>query len=569
MHYLALAADYDGTIAEHGSVSADTCNALRHLKDSGRRLLLLTGRELSDLKHAFPELAIFHRVVVENGAVVYDPTSGDERVLAQPPPAHFVERLMERGVEPISVGRSIVATWEPHETTVLSVIRELGLELQIIFNKGAVMVLPAGISKASGLQAALMEIDISPHNVVAVGDAENDHAFLRACGCAAAVANALPIIKEESDLVLSGDHGAGVRELTRRIIEDDARIVPPCRNGVLLGTDRAGRDVYLQPCRHALIAGASGSGKSKFATLLTERMVEKGLEFCVFDPEGDYYGLEHAVAVGDATAAPVSSDALKLLCDAGVNVVVNALAGNMPERRRLFARLLPSMCDLRARTGRPHWLLIDEAHHVMPATDEGLRHDLLESLPSTVFITVNPESLAAETLRKVEMILAFGDQASETLASFAKALNIRPPANIPVVEYDEFLFWDRASDEPPRILKIAQPRQKHMRHAGKYAVGDVGEWRSFYFRGPRSAVNLRARNLTQFLALAEEISDEVWDHHLRAGDYSAWFRDVIRDEELAREAAGIEADTSFNASQSRLRIRNAVKRRYAAPAKVN
>ena len=51
-------------------------------------------------------------------------------------------------------------------------------------------------------------------------------------------------------------------------------------------------------------------------------------------------------------------------------------------------------------------------------------------------------------------------------------------------------------------------------------------------RGPRSAVNLRARNLTQFLALAEEISDEVWDHHLRAGDCSAWFRDVIRDKEL-------------------------------------
>ena len=79
------------------------------------------------------------------------------------------------------------------------------------------MVLPPGVNKATGLLAALDEMELSAHNVVGVGDAENDHAFLRACGCAAAVANALPMVKEAADIKLIRDHGAGVAELIERI----------------------------------------------------------------------------------------------------------------------------------------------------------------------------------------------------------------------------------------------------------------------------------------------------------------------------------------------------------------
>ena len=111
---------------------------------------------------------------------------------------------------PVLAGRCIVATWEPHQHAVLEAIRELGLELQIIFNKGAVMVLPAGTSKASGLEAALALLELSPHNVVGIGDAENDHAFLRLCGCGVAVANALPLLKENADFVTEMPRGAGV-----------------------------------------------------------------------------------------------------------------------------------------------------------------------------------------------------------------------------------------------------------------------------------------------------------------------------------------------------------------------
>src|SRR5213075_1974112 len=120
-----------------------------------------------------------------------------------------------------------------------------GLELQIIFNKGAVMVLPAGINKAAGMAAALADLGLSAANVVGVGDAENDHAFLQACGCSAAVANALPTVKEECDIVLENHHGAGVAELIELILRSDVRMLPAKRHGILVGQDAAGTDVYL------------------------------------------------------------------------------------------------------------------------------------------------------------------------------------------------------------------------------------------------------------------------------------------------------------------------------------
>src|SRR5262249_11536305 len=157
----------------------------------------------------------------ENGALLYQPGRNEARLLAPAPPDAFVQALRERGVAPMSVGRAIVATWHPHETAVLEGIRDQGLEMQGIFNKDAVMVLPSGVNKASGLAAALHEMGLSPHEVVAVGDAENDHAFLSLCECSVAVANALPSLQEHADWVTKGDHGAGVVELIDALVEDD------------------------------------------------------------------------------------------------------------------------------------------------------------------------------------------------------------------------------------------------------------------------------------------------------------------------------------------------------------
>jgi HAD superfamily hydrolase (TIGR01484 family) len=221
LYYQALATDYDGTLATDGAVFEPTLQALEALRRSGRRLLMVTGRELDDLKSVFAHLELFDLVVAENGALLYRPKTGEEILLAEPTPVLFRQRLEALGVRPLSFGRIIVATVEPHETEVLATIRELGLELQIIFNKGAVMVLPPGVNKATGIAAAAKELGLALRNIVAIGDAENDHAFLAACGCGVAVANALDMLKDEADWVTPNVRGDGVVDLADRLLASD------------------------------------------------------------------------------------------------------------------------------------------------------------------------------------------------------------------------------------------------------------------------------------------------------------------------------------------------------------
>jgi hydroxymethylpyrimidine pyrophosphatase-like HAD family hydrolase len=227
MRYLALASDYDGTLAHDSHVSEDAHAAIQRLKDSGRKVILVTGREMPELVSVFPDYKLCDAIVAENGGLLVWPNEGREEVLGEPPPEAFLSEMMHRGVKPFSVGKVVFATWRPHESVVLDVIQALGIEYQIVFNKRAVMVLPSGINKATGLAKALKRMKINAASVVGVGDAENDHAFLESCAVAAAVENALPSLKERCDLVLSRDHGAGVVELIDRLLADDLESLGP------------------------------------------------------------------------------------------------------------------------------------------------------------------------------------------------------------------------------------------------------------------------------------------------------------------------------------------------------
>jgi hydroxymethylpyrimidine pyrophosphatase-like HAD family hydrolase len=216
MKYRALATDYDGTIAHDGRVDQMTLHALEDARATGLRLVLVTGRELSDLSNAFADTALFDRVVAENGAVLLQPATSSVRLLAPPCPPALIEKLAQRHI-PLSVGHSIVATVEPHHRQVLAAIRELGLDWHIVFNKGSVMALPAGVTKATGLVSALEELEVTADQTVGVGDAENDQDLLAACGLAVAVANALPSVKQIAHLVTKSENGAGVVELLENL----------------------------------------------------------------------------------------------------------------------------------------------------------------------------------------------------------------------------------------------------------------------------------------------------------------------------------------------------------------
>jgi hydroxymethylpyrimidine pyrophosphatase-like HAD family hydrolase len=217
MRYQALAIDYDGTAATEGRVADLTFAALDRAHGAGLRLVMVTGRELTDLFNTFPSHAVFDRIVAENGAVLYDPATKSIRRLGPPPPPALLEALTQQGV-PISVGHSIVATMRRHEPAVLAAIRDLGLEWHVIFNKEAVMALPADVTKATGLVAALKELGVVPDRAVGVGDAENDPAFLSVCGLRVAVANAVPAVRDLADVVTTSPEGAGVSELIDRLL---------------------------------------------------------------------------------------------------------------------------------------------------------------------------------------------------------------------------------------------------------------------------------------------------------------------------------------------------------------
>jgi HAD superfamily hydrolase (TIGR01484 family) len=569
VYFLALATDYDGTLAHDGVVDADTAAAIRRLKNSGRRLILVTGRELPDLERAFPELGECDLIVAENGALLYEPGTGRETVLSPAPPAAFVARLRERDVQPLSVGRSIVATWEPMQDVVLDTVRELGLELQIVFNKGAVMVLPSGVNKASGLAAALDELALSPHNVVGIGDAENDHAFLAMCGCSVAVANALDSVKATADLVTRGVRGEGVRELIDELLASDLAGVVRASTRHLVPLSAAGQDeeFFLRPNGgNLLVAGISGGGKSTFVTGVLERLTGSGFQFCVVDPEGDYSDLEDAVVLGDAKQQPRLPEVMDILRP-GSNVVVNMLDVDLADRPSFFEGLLSRLSELRAQTGRPHWIVLDEAHHLAPA-ERPAGVTLPRELHATILVTVHPDQLASEVLATVATVAAVGDAPASTIRQFCAGLGVAPPL-LPAddrIEAGEALLWERSSGRGPTRVEVVQPELQRRRHARKYSEGELGEDRSFYFRGPDGALALRAQNLSLFLQIAAGVDDRTWLHHLHAGDYSAWIRDAIKDEDLAAEVAAVERDRDLDPQDSRTCIKEAVDRRYTGPA---
>jgi hydroxymethylpyrimidine pyrophosphatase-like HAD family hydrolase len=566
MYYQALAADYDGTLAKDGRVDEATLAALHRLKASGRRLILVSGRERADLLRVFPDVSLFDRLVLENGAVLVRPGE-DAIALADPPPSELITRLREQQVSPLSCGDVIVSSWEPNETTVLQTIHELGLEHQVIFNKGAVMVLPPGVNKASGLRAALDDLKLSAHNVVGIGDAENDGAFLNNCGCAVAVANALASIKDRADIVTDGSRGEGVIEIADRLLANDLAEVPTApRHRVLLADDDQLAARWPDRGSAVLIAGTSGSGKSTLVQALLERLTDREYQFCVVDPEGDYGQLAEAFTVGAQDQSPKTAQVMEILEEPAANVAVNLLAIPLAERPDFFTALLSCFLQLRLRSGRPHWIVVDEAHHMVPPSSPRHAPELSQQLEDLVFVTVHADQLSPVALAKVKLVLAVGTAPKETIARFAEQTGRatpRFPTTAP--SQQDALVWAVDAAEAV-IIPRPEPRGERRRHIRKYAEGQLGEDKSFYFRGPDNRLNLRAHNLSIFVQIAEGVDDATWLHHLRAGDYSRWFREAIKDAELAHEVHTAEVDAAADAALSRDRILSAVGRRYTAPA---
>src|SRR3569623_3174170 len=382
MRYHVLATDYDGTLAHDGKVDDATHAALERLRQSRRKLILVTGRRLEDLRALFERFDFFDRIVAEKGALIYYPASREERLLGEAPPPQFSEKLRAAGASGDN-GRVIVATWEPYETAALAALRELGLEHQIIFNKGAVMVLPPGVYYASVLRAALDDLGLSAHNAVAGGDAENDLALRDLCEFVVAVANALPSVKEAADWTTAGDHGAGVGELIDQLIADDLRRFEgqSARRSVALGLrEDASEDKVSLYASNILLAGSSGSGKSTLSTGFMERLAQQNYQFCCIDHEGDYSTLRNTV---------------------------------------------------------------DEAHHLWPLEWEAGRLVVPDAVHGMMFITLHPDHLAPALTKHVNVVIAIGAEPAERYAEFQRACDCEIELPSEELEQGDAWVWRR------------------------------------------------------------------------------------------------------------------------------
>jgi len=185
-----------------------------------------------------------------------------------------------------------------------------------------------------------------------------------------------------------------------------------------------------------------------------------------------------------------------------------------------------------------------------------------------ILITVHPESIAKAVLDSVDLILAVGDSPDQTISAFCQTVGEDPPKVSPTIQLEprEVLAWWRRTRNPPIRIRCKPPRSERRRHSRKYAEGNLGPDRSFFFRGPEGKLNLRAQNLNLFLQIADGVDGETWMHHLRQGDYSRWFRRHIKDAELASEAEQVEQQPGTTPEDSRAAIRAAVERRYTLPS---
>jgi hypothetical protein len=287
----------------------------------------------------------------------------------------------------------------------------------------------------------------------------------------------------------------------------------------------------------------------------------------VIDPEGDYHGMKGPVVLGTLEQPPAVEEVVEVLEDPSRSCVVSLFGAKREEQPPIFAQVLRALMEHRSRFGRPHWYLIDEAHYPLPAKWEPVAELPLEDLRSVMYITAFIDRLPEVVLRNIDLFVSIGDEPMESLAQFCELLGEVTPDLAPPADGEEHqaLAWWRHRGSPGWFRRIP-PRGEHQRHLHGYLEGDMDPEHRFYFRGPEGELNLAAQNLRLFMQLGEGVDDETWLFHLREGDYERWFREMIKDEELADRAKELRRNGDVSADESRQEIFDYIRKKYEKEA---
>ena len=579
--FRALALDFDGTLTTGGPPVPAVLAALRAAREEGFAVVLVTGRILEELRTVFPEVeSHFDLLVGENGAVLA--AGGRVHPLAAPVASELDAELLAHGVS-FRRGRVLLATSSDHDRILLDEIRRSGLDCQLVRNRGELMVLPAGVSKGSGLRHGLAYLGISPHSTLGVGDAENDIALIEACELGVAVGDAVASLKARADVVLSRPNGEGILSLLRGPLVRGAVRIEPRRWQVSLGRTPAGVPVELPASQiDLLIAGGSGSGKSFAAGLIAEQLVELGYAVCVFDPEGDHAPLgrlPQVVTLGGMGTLPDLEDLARVVAQ-GINSVIVDMSLVASEASNDYVRrALPILERMRAERGVPHWIVVDEAHSPFgtDAPPVGFAHK------GHCMVTYRPDQLVPAVLEEMDFALLLAGDGGidpEVAAAMVAGTKLNPALLAPYLEPtnalanpvtrlalgDGVLFRTDARAEPQR-LTLGPRWVEHVRHWHKYLHAQLPRERWFYFRDAGGVSHAAAANLAEFHRALRHASAAELQHHATSGDFSRWLAEVIQDGTLSSAFGPIEQrlrenPTDVESERARGELLGALEQRY-------
>lgn len=563
-----VAVDFDGTIAEHDRVHPAALRAIGELRRQRRRVLLCTGRRLEALRAVFPHVdRHFDAIIAENGGILV--MASEVIASAGPLPPELGRALEEAGV-PFERGHVLLATQVQYADAVAHAIERLGLEAQLVYNRGALMVLPSGVSKGAGLLHALGLLEVSRHSAIGIGDAENDHSLLQSCEIGVAVGNAVPGLRGHADLCLEEDDGAGVAAFLRGPVLHGEVELHPERWMIELGRGADGTPARVPGSGvNMLIAGASGSGKSRLAGLVVERLVALDYACCVLDAEGDHAGLDALpgiIAVGGREPLPTAQRIAAIVRNRFSSVVADLSLLDGPAKRAFAAELLRELHTLRCERGYPHWIVIEEADQLVP--DEGLPAEACEGPIGYCLVTHRPSVLPAPLLAGLDAVVALPGAERFARLPFPIAEADEAAEEPFVLQTGEALL---ATKDGIGTFEVGARVVPHVRHQHKYLYAQVQAERRFYF-GHRDGGRRSASNLAEFRDEVQRAAPEVLREHLDAGDFSRWMREVIADDELGARLRGIERwfhnDPEADLEAARTATIAAIRDRYASTTRM-
>jgi hydroxymethylpyrimidine pyrophosphatase-like HAD family hydrolase len=568
MYRRVMAFDFDGTLALNGDVPPDVEKALEECRERGYALFLVTGRRFETVTLGYLG-ELLAGVVWENGAVLTHTASGETYLPFGQLDTRLLKAIEEAGI-PFERGLAIAASWTPHDQALWRILASQHSTTSIEYNKGAVMVLPPGATKGAGLERLLALCGLSPRNLAAFGDAENDLSMMTLAEVSVAVADAVPAVIEQSDIVAQSPGPQGVLEVLKAypLAEKFLDIPLKRERPILLGQTDSGAAVSVPAARLAGrnlgVFGNSGTGKSWLVGLIAEGLHHEDYQVLLIDPEGDFRGLRvlpRFVSVsGDRATLPPPSSIVSLIEEGGVSLVLDLSQYPLLLRSHYLAELIRALRPVRERKFRPHWIVLDEAQEFLFEGSEvtALIRPMLEE-GGWAFVSYRPDRLSESVLTALHhcLLTRLTDGRIGQYLRTHCALCRFPDGGFGEIPMGSALL---CGGEIVR-MRPAIRRVPHIRHLYKYLDVPLPPGKRFAFRTEHGYLGVEAASLYEFARLIPTLPLESLEYHDRREDFVKWADGTLGDGGLASRLRKV-ANRRYQGEELREALKQVVSAHY-------